>query len=316
MVNTSRQRAVRRRAVTALLVGAVGAGLLLLPRAADAYCRTSSCPNKVIGTACVPARASDCGVPLFWPTPCVGFTIQKDAEKNIPSKTVDALTKQAFAAWTDADCGAGAHPLMRVDDLGLVTCDVPEYNPSLANSNTIMFRSNGWPYPSTNTIALTTVTFNLDTGEIRDADMELNSTDIAFSTSDTDVTYDLLSILTHETGHFLGLAHSTVAGATMIADYPPKSLTLRTLEADDVAGICAVYPPGAASDTCDSTPRNGLGDACKSPKVDPTTSGCCAVAPGAEADEGERPAVILGLFAALVWTARRARRRLGPSGRT
>ena len=62
--------------------------------------------------------------------------------------------------------------------------------------------------------------------------------------------YDLPSILTHEVGHFLGMAHSTepctVGGddcPTMNPFYTTGSDAYRSLEADDVAGICAVYPP-------------------------------------------------------------------------
>ncbi len=299
MRHSARSRPPRRLGSSklgGLILSALGlVTAVLSPREAAAYCRTSSCPDKTIGTVCTPSRTGDCGVPIFWPTPCTGFTVQRDGTPGIDAKTTEDLAARAFASWTNADCGGGAHPKMRVDDLGLVSCGEPEYNQTLANSNTIMFRSNGWPYPANNTIALTTVTFNLDTGEIRDADMELNSTDILFSTDDTAITYDLLSILTHETGHFLGLGHSPVAGATMQPDYPPKSLVLRTLEQDDIDAICDVYPPGTVPDTCDSTPRNGLGDACKSP-AGGTTSSCCAVAPtGAEGNGDGAAATVVAL---------------------
>src|SRR5689334_23648589 len=47
-----------------------------------------------------------------------------------------------------------------------------EYNQNRGNTNLIVFRDDGWPYEgSSNTLALTTVTYNLDTGEIYDADM-------------------------------------------------------------------------------------------------------------------------------------------------
>ena len=280
---------------------------------AHAYCRTSSCADSVVGAQCNPARDSDCGVPLFWPTSCTGFTVQRDATPGLDAKTVDQVAKLAFAAWTEADCGGGAHPKMRVDDLGEVTCNQQEYNPEGANSNTIMFRSDGWPYQAQDALALTTVTYNLNTGEIRDADMELNSTEVTFSTSDTDVTFDLQSIITHEAGHFLGMAHSQIADATMIDKYPPASITLRTLDPDDSAGICAIYPPGDVPASCDSTPKNGLGDECNSPADDTTTSnGCCAVAASPSSRSSSQEGVLgfasaLGL--ALVTAVRRRRAR-------
>jgi hypothetical protein len=56
---------------------------------------------------------------------------------------------------------------------------------------------------------------------------------------------DLEAALTHELGHFLGLDHSDVPGATMQPEAMGFGATdLRTLEADDIAGICAIYGEG------------------------------------------------------------------------
>ncbi len=166
---------------------------IAMPRSALAWCRTSACPNSVAGARCTPPLADDCGTPIFWPQACIGFSIQKDGAPNISASEVETVAKAAFSAWMDVDCGSGVHPDITVFDLGFVTCDQVEYNQSGPNSNTIMFRTNGWPYSMSNALALTTVTYNLDSGEIRDADMELNATDVTFSVSDTNVTYDLQS---------------------------------------------------------------------------------------------------------------------------
>jgi hypothetical protein len=55
-------------------------------------------------------------------------------------------------------------------------------------------------------------------------------------------------IAAHEFGHALGLNHSTVSGATMYAGYSTCSMSQRTLAADDVAGVEALYPPTTATD--------------------------------------------------------------------
>ena len=63
-------------------------------------------------------------------------------------------------------------------DEGPVECDQVQYNQDQPNQHVIIFRDDVWPYDdSNNTLALTTVTFDPDTGELYDADMEINSTE-------------------------------------------------------------------------------------------------------------------------------------------
>jgi len=59
--------------------------------------------------------------------------------------------------------------------------------------------------------------------------------------------WDIQGILTHEYGHALGLGHSTVGNATMYASASQPAVYERTIEADDIAGIRALY--GLASGT-------------------------------------------------------------------
>jgi hypothetical protein len=52
-------------------------------------------------------------------------------------------------------------------------------------------------------------------------------------------------IAAHEFGHALGLGHSATAGATMYPSVSSCNAGNRTLDADDVAGVQFLYPPGA-----------------------------------------------------------------------
>ena len=50
-------------------------------------------------------------------------------------------------------------------------------------------------------------------------------------------------IAAHEFGHALGLGHSTSANATMYPSVSSCNMSNRTLYADDIAGVQALYPP-------------------------------------------------------------------------
>ena len=65
--------------------------------------------------------------------------------------------------------------------------------------------------------------------------------DFIWATSPAWNQFDIQSVATHELGHALGLAHSSVAGSTMFATATPGSVSLRTLHVDDIAGIQALY---------------------------------------------------------------------------
>jgi hypothetical protein len=54
-------------------------------------------------------------------------------------------------------------------------------------------------------------------------------------------TYDIQGVAVHEFGHALGLAHTTVHQATMFASVSGRGLPLRTLHADDAAGVEFLY---------------------------------------------------------------------------
>ena len=259
----------------ALAIGILlGTATLLPATPALAYCRTASCGAAGTGQICSPAQTGDCGLALFWGSRCVGYSIQQDASKRASFAVVEKVMKDSFATWEGATC-SGGNPRIVATELAAAECTKHEYNQDKGNTNLIVFRDDKWPYDnSSNTLALTTVTYNLDTGEIYDADMELNSADNAITTSDTDVQFDLQSITTHEAGHFLGLAHSATLTATMFPDYKTTQTGLRTLDPDDVLGICAIYPAGAPIPaTCDTTPRHGFSTLCGSEQTATTSGG-------------------------------------------
>jgi hypothetical protein len=171
-----------------------------------------------------------------------------------------------------------------------------------------MFRDNNWPYAGANaTLALTTITFNFDTGEIFDADVEINSANTPLTTSANATRFDLDSILTHEIGHFLGLSHSADRNSTMYREYTQRDISLRDLEPDDEDGICAMYPRNRPFERSTCEPRHGFSSKCA-----PTRSGGCTLSAPDRIVDGrtrERTGWLgLSLFGLgwLVWARRRA----------
>ncbi|MEO7093226.1 MAG: matrixin family metalloprotease [Polyangiales bacterium] len=315
----------RSNVVRSLAVGsALAVALLASTRQASAWCRTTTeegfepTPDEPCSTT---------GSPLFWSSRCVGFTVQRDAspEQSIDLTTARALVKQAFDQWTNTDCPAdpvtcadgdftGTHPSVVVTDLGPVSCDKVEYNQKSGNANIIMFRDAEWPHPDADlTLALTTVTFAPETGEIYDADMEINSdpTINKVTIADDKVVYDLQSILTHETGHFLGMAHTQPGNtaSTMYTRYKQGATFMRDISRDDSCGICAAYDPSRKT-VCDTTPRRGLALGCHGNDMPDTKKvGChCALVGDDRAGMGDVAAGMTALALSL-GVARRRRRR-------
>ncbi len=293
-----------RASMACVLAGLAASITLAYSESASAYCQTTTCDPA---TECRYDRmgCATVGLPLQWKKGCVSYSVHRagSPRRNVSYDRVHSITERAFDRWLSADCDSGS-PSLRAVDNSPVTCDKPEYNSSDGNANIIMFRDDDWPYAGANaTLALTTITFNFETGEIFDADIEINSFKTPITTGDVAVDFDLESIITHETGHFLGLSHSHVPDATMYLEYGAGDISLRDLDADDIAGICATYPPNRKVSSDDCTPRHGFSGECSRPKK----KGGCSLDPGSLS--GTAHAWPLALLAGLVAGATRRRRR-------
>jgi hypothetical protein len=231
---------------------------------ASAFCRATTCDPSSGKCERDSQLCLTTGTPLFWASSCVQVYVQADGSptQGISFDTAKQSAERAFAAWLTADCRS-ATPAIDVQVLGPITCATAEYNPTQKNANLIVFRDDDWPYPgSEDTLGFTDLHFNADTGELWDADLEINSFAYRFSVGNPVTDNDLDSMLTHEAGHMLGLAHTLVKDATMFASYTPGTDSLRTLADDDVQAVCAAYPPDRTPERTSCSPRHGFSDAC------------------------------------------------------
>lgn len=240
--------------------------VLLMSSQAAAYCRTTNCDPAVScrdnPEDCCIVNSDGCetnGTPIAWPTSCVSYNYHEDGspKREITGQQLGAALDEAYNNWLSSSCVDG--PLsLAVENRGASSCGEREFNddhPGDRNANVWMFRdaqgisTDGASIEENlgldaSTLAVAVVSFNPATAEIYDVDVELNSGVAPFTMTEGQdgAQVDLLSVVTHEAGHFLGLDHSYVPGATMGSGYTPGTIDARSLSPDDEAGICAAYP--------------------------------------------------------------------------
>jgi hypothetical protein len=288
------------------MFGLLAAGVLLQARDGLGFCRKTTCRDCPLepDTGCVQGGQS-----LVWPGACVSYALSRQASKQVSGSIAAKLVAQAFDAWQSVSCPlTGEPPSISVSEaLGRTSCTLAEYSRTGANANVVLFRDGEWPYDhAEDAIGLTSVAFDSVTGQILDADIEVNAT-VPLSVTDEVPSehFDVLSILTHEAGHFLGLAHSTDPDAVMRPSYTSGTASLRVPNDDDIAGICSIYPPDRRSLPCDFTPRGGFANECP---LGVFRGGCAVVLPPRETSVPYVFVVVSGVLAAVRRVAKRRRR--------
>lgn len=282
---------------------------------AAAFCRlTTESPSAGEGRQ---GTCNTSGIELAWKQQCISYTLVPHDELialglNAVRDTIDA----SFASWTVLRCTEDKQPIVLGQTVELGSCSYAEYNRFGPNANTIAF-ARDWESRGNDFVpeayALTLVWHNPQSGEILDADIQMNLNRGPFvicgERCEGDQV-DLQNVLTHEAGHLLGLAHSDDMSATMYGDAPSGQISKRKLHLDDVEGFCDAYVAldSAECGPSDFAPRRGFSPTCAQP--DESTS--CSVSHVAVSGRPWASAGALAPFlAALAWRAlcRGGRRR-------
>ena len=220
----------------------------------------------------------------WYDSPTVG--VDQGGVQGIPGATLAAITQRALDQWQASACaGAAGSPTKLPITLGFSGQAVPTPVGATCTDSSDPCKkmtSNGnfvravrkpatWPYGGT-IFALTVVTFDQCTGEIVDADIELDDVGHQFCDGSCGPgAQDLSNTLTHEIGHLLGLDHSLASEATMDSSGPSGQTKKATLPGDDRQGVCAAYTGGCGRNhSCKKTTAGSEGKGT-------TDQGGCAV---------------------------------------
>lgn len=247
----------------------------------------------------------------------VNIRINADGYKGISDGSDLAAVKASLTAWNEGvtDCSYIQFKLISPDSSSVQAGYDPE--PGASNNNAIVWVNQNWPY-SRMAVGQTTLRHvdkasHSQDGRIVDADIELNGVDYRFSVGAKVGQMDIENTVTHELGHVLGVDHPCDDGetaeppkdqngkavpacgssavpawmrqTTMWYSAEPGEIKKRTLESDDIAAVCGIYPVGG----------------------DPTLESGCAVAAGPADGAGPPPLAALWLLLGLLLLAARRR---------
>ena len=169
-----------------------------------------------------------------WATRQVPYYINP-SNNDVSSDAAEAAIQQGAAAWS----------LQSRADF-LFTYMGRTSNATLANNgrNEVFFRNT-----SNGGLVAETYWWADSGGRMIDADIIFYDGAYTFFTGTTGCSGGLYieEFATHEFGHVLGLAHSSVSTATMYPTGSWCSNDWRYLDPDDLAGVEALYPPGSSS---------------------------------------------------------------------
>lgn len=264
----SNVRAPHARSIRTLSTVATFALAVLLAPAASAFCRTTTCDPNNPDEECR-RNENGCvrdGVPIKWKELPLVYRFHSDMTDKLDRSGVRAAVRSAFDAWENVECSRGRTSLRFQEGSDIETRKLLGKKEAPEKFG-IYFRDDEWPHSSgEESLALTTQIYGKTSGNIEYADIEINTAETNFRLSDDEGAdkVDLQAVVTHEVGHYIGLAHSNDPDSIMVARYcesadrcGQSTDVSRGLSEDDRKAVCTLFPP----------PNNAGSGA-------PATSGC------------------------------------------
>jgi hypothetical protein len=211
-------------------------------------------------------RTTADGIPLRWPV--APITVDVDSSVTQLDPAALSAVERAFSHWQSVSETSVPPVSVAVGAAGAIG-----YQVGAQNRCSVRYEASGYA-PAGDALAVTVVSFE-DDGTIVDADVVINGRPNRYfqvlSDADADGggngdsvfgnVFDIEEVVTHEAGHFFGLAHNDAApSAVMYYETDPETIGKRELTEDDKAGIRALYteggPPGVACNVAARTRGN------------------------------------------------------------
>jgi hypothetical protein len=225
---------------------------------------------------------------LYWESGCVYLTMDDAGTADVAGDSEFAIIENSIQSWNN---GAASCSYMELLNTGRKAMEVGRDNVNLIKFRDVSWcrpASKDDParcHPDS-AAGITTATYVDDEessrdGAIVDADIELNAVNFSISVNDVSLgnqscKSDLQNTLTHELGHLLGLEHTclapgdpprvddkgsavpscnnaspTLQETTMFNYQQCGEVKKQTLEADDIAAVCGIYPKANDPERCD-----------------------------------------------------------------
>ncbi|HQL56547.1 MAG: matrixin family metalloprotease [Myxococcota bacterium] len=204
---------------------------------------------------------------IRWYQPNIPVFLDDRPPLNAELEDVVQTITKSINTWNNVQCD---HPIF--DDIEMVIGQLPvvEKEKVTEGTNLIVFQNSeewdhyhptgdnpaiDWPM----VLALTTLYYDPVTGEINSYSLEINDERFRFTTTVRPRSYDIENTITHELGHVLGLDHpdDDLKDATMYAKALTGETKKRTLETDDIEGLCNLYGDNWPDEPPEDPSRSG-----------------------------------------------------------